>query len=117
MDRISVGQRSRVMAAIRNKNTAPERVVRSAAHRLGFRFRLHRAALPGRPDLVFPKLKKAIFVHGCFWHHHQDCARATIPRSNQKYWRAKLTGNVARDSRVDAELKALGWNTLVLWEC
>ena len=117
MDRLSTAQRSKVMAAIRNKNTAPERAVRSVAHRLGFRFRLHCADLPGRPDLAFPRLKKAIFVHGCFWHQHQDCARATMPRSNQKYWCAKFTGNVARDARVAAELKALGWKTIVVWEC
>jgi DNA mismatch endonuclease, patch repair protein len=106
-----------MMAAIRNKDTGPERAVRSAAHALGFRFRLYRKDLLGRPDLAFPKLRKVIFVHGCFWHRHENCPRATTPRSNHKYWIAKFAGNLTRDGRVAVELKALGWEILVIWEC
>ena len=109
--------RSAVMRAVKSRDTKPEMTVRRAAHALGYRFRLHRKDLPGSPDLVFPQLKTAVFVHGCFWHGH-DCPRgARIPKANADYWRAKISRNVARDARVRGELDALGWKTLTLWEC
>ncbi|MFD1702847.1 very short patch repair endonuclease [Methylopila henanensis] len=110
-------RRSAVMRAVKGRDTGPEMAVRRAAHALGYRFRLHRKDLPGRPDLVFPSRRKAIFVHGCFWHGH-DCARgARTPKTNADYWRAKIARNMARDERVKAELAALGWETLTIWEC
>ena len=109
--------RSAVMRAVKGRNTGPELKVRRAAHALGYRFRLHRKDLPGSPDLVFPRLKTVVFVHGCFWHGH-DCARgARIPKTNTDYWRAKIARNVARDVRTAAELAALGWKVETLWEC
>lgn len=109
--------RSAVMRAVKSRDTKPEMTVRRAAHALGYRFRLHRKDLPGSPDLVFPRLKTAVFVHGCFWHGH-DCPRgARVPKANADYWRAKIARNVARDARVRGELDALGWKTLTLWEC
>ena len=104
------------MGRVRQKNTKPEIVVRSLAHQLGYRFRLHRRDLPGRPDLVFPKLKKVIFVHGCFWHRH-GCSKATTPKSNLAYWQPKFAENVERDKRAIAELLSLGWEPMVVWEC
>ena len=105
------------MRAVKSRDTKPEMTVRRAAHALGYRFRLHRKDLPGSPDLVFPRLKTAVFVHGCFWHGH-DCPRgARVPKANADYWRAKIARNVARDARVRGELDALGWKTLTLWEC
>lgn len=109
--------RSAVMRAVKGRDTNPEMQVRRAAHALGFRFRLHRKDLPGSPDLVFPRLKTAVFVHGCFWHGH-DCARgARAPKTNADYWRAKIARNVARDARVRGELEALGWAVETIWEC
>ncbi|WP_020180625.1 very short patch repair endonuclease [Methylopila sp. M107] len=109
--------RSAVMRAVKSRDTGPEMLVRRVAHALGFRFRLHRTDLPGSPDLVFPRAKTAVFVHGCFWHGH-DCPRgARVPKTNVDYWRAKIGRNVARDARVRGELEAAGWRTLTLWEC
>ena len=109
--------RSAVMRAVKGRDTKPEMTVRHAAHALGYRFRLHRKDLPGSPDLVFPRLKKVIFVHGCFWHGH-DCARgARAPKTNAEYWQAKIAQNVARDARVLGKLDVLGWETLTIWEC
>ena len=109
--------RSAVMRAVKGRNTKPEMQVRRAAHALGFRFRLHRKDLPGSPDLVFPRLKTAVFVHGCFWHGH-DCARGSrAPKTNADYWRAKIARNMARDARVRDELEALGWAVETIWEC
>src|SRR5919106_1632532 len=110
-------QRSRNMAAIRGKNTAPELVVRRIAHRLGYRFRLHRRDLPGRPDLVFPRLRKVILVHGCFWHQHPGCSLARSPKSRPDYWLPKLRRNQERDAKAAEALKGLGWDLMVLWEC
>lgn len=110
-------QRTRNMKAIRGRDTKPEMRVRSLAHRLGYRFRLHRKGLPGRPDLVFPGLKKVIFVHGCFWHQHPGCRYATRPRTREAFWAGKLDGNRARDLKQIAELERLGWEVLVIWEC
>lgn len=105
------------MRAVKSRDTGPEMIVRRAAHALGYRFRLHRKDLPGSPDIVFPARKKAIFVHGCFWHGH-DCARgARQPKANAEYWTAKIARNKARDERVVDELAALGWETLTIWEC
>jgi DNA mismatch endonuclease (patch repair protein) len=90
--------------------------VRREAHRLGYRFRLHRKDLPGRPDLVFARLRKVIFVHGCFWHRH-DCRRATTPKSNATYWDNKFRENVERDAKALENLRSLGWSAAVIWEC
>jgi DNA mismatch endonuclease, patch repair protein len=109
--------RSRIMRAVKGANTAPEIAVRSLVHRMGYRFRLHRRDLPGKPDLVFPRLKKVIFVHGCFWHGH-DCARgARVPKANAVYWRAKIARNRSRDALHLKSLKAEGWRAVVIWEC
>jgi DNA mismatch endonuclease (patch repair protein) len=91
--------------------------VRSAAHRLGYRFRLHRRDLPGTPDLVFPGLRKVIFVHGCFWHRHPNCLRTTTPKTRAAYWAQKFAENIKRDGRVRRQLRAAGWDVLVVWEC
>ncbi len=116
-DVFSPGQRSAVMRAVKSTNTAPELAVRRAAHALGLRFRLQRPDLPGKPDLVFPRLKAALFVHGCFWHGH-GCARgARMPATNRDYWLGKIGRNRARDEATLAALKRLGWNTHVIWEC
>lgn len=110
-------QRSRIMRSVKGRDTGPERIVRSLAHRLGYRFRLHSAALPGKPDLAFASRRAAIFVHGCFWHGH-DCKRgARVPKANRAYWTAKVTRNAARDAETLKRLKELGWRSLVLWEC
>ena len=115
-DIVSPAVRSRMMAGIRGKNTKPELLLRSELHRLGFRFRLHRQDLPGRPDLVFPKRGAAIFVHGCFWHGH-DCHLFRLPKSRTEFWKEKIAGNVARDQRQIAALKEAGWRVGIVWEC
>jgi len=114
---LSRERRSANMRAIRSRDMKPELVVRSAAHVLGYRFRLHRRDLPGKPDLVFTGRRKVIFVHGCFWHQHAGCADGRMPRSNLDYWTPKLTRNVERDAEHLAALKADGWKVLVIWEC
>lgn len=118
-DRISPERRSANMRAIRSKGMRPEMVVRSVAHRLGYRFRLHRKDLPGKPDLVFPARRAAVFVHGCFWHQHPDpaCADSRAPKSNLDYWIPKLAHNVKRDAITRAVLKRQGWRVFVVWEC
>ena len=105
------------MASVGGKNTRPEIVVRRVVHRLGYRFRLHVKDLPGNPDIVLPRHRKAIFVHGCFWHGHDGCRRAARPTTNVEFWNEKLDGNIRRDRRFRGELEALGWRTLVIWEC
>jgi DNA mismatch endonuclease (patch repair protein) len=110
-------ERSLLMAKIRGKNSLPERMVRSLAHKLGYRFRLHRRDLPGCPDIVFPSRRKVILVHGCFWHQHHGCTKGTIPKTRRTFWKTKLTKNVNRDRRNIAALKKLGWAVLVIWEC
>jgi DNA mismatch endonuclease (patch repair protein) len=117
MDRISPETRSRVMAAVKSKDTGPERAVRTLIFALGYRFRLHRRDLPGTPDLVFPGRKKVIFVNGCFWHFHSRCKAFRAPKSRIKYWRGKLTRNRWRDRQNQSALKKLGWSVLVIWEC
>lgn len=105
------------MRAVRSKDTKPEYAVRRLAHALGYRFRLHRKDLPGRPDLVFPRRRAVVLVHGCFWHGH-DCAKGeNRPATNQAFWNAKLDGNKARDVRDEAALEEAGWRILVVWEC
>ncbi|WP_301555114.1 very short patch repair endonuclease [Mesorhizobium ventifaucium] len=118
-DNIYSEQRSAVMRAVRAKNTAPERIVRSILHRSGYRFRLHRSDLPGKPDIVLPSRRAVIMVHGCFWHSHSDpaCNRARQPKSRVEYWKPKLARNAARDQIALDELEAQGWRTLVIWEC
>lgn len=106
-----------MMSRIQGKNTKPELIVRRLAHALGFRFRLHRRDLPGSPDLVFPRLHKAIFVHGCFWHRHLGCKYAYSPKSNTAFWEAKFLANVTRDRAALNTLQKLGWSILVIWEC
>lgn len=105
------------MSRIRGKDTKPELAVRRAAHRLGYRFRLHRRDLPGSPDLVFPRHRKVIFVHGCFWHQHECCASGRLPRSRINYWHAKLARNVERDHEAVAALEGQGWEVGTIWEC
>lgn len=105
------------MTAVRGSDTAPEIIVRKLIHGLGFRFRLHRADLPGKPDVVLPRLKTVVFVHGCFWHRHGCAAGRSTPASNREYWTTKFERNVRRDRRVRRRLVALGWRVLVIWEC
>lgn len=109
--------RSALMAKVRGENTQPELVVRRLTHRLGFRFTLRNRTLPGKPDICFPRLRRAIFVHGCFWHRHRGCRRATSPKTRVEFWRKKFRENVARDRRVMKSLNDLGWTCLVVWEC
>ena len=116
-DVFSTSKRSEVMSRIRGKDTTPELQVRSIVHRLGYRFRLHARDLPGSPDLVLPRLATVIFVHGCFWHRHRGCRYATTPKSRRAFWQAKFDANVARDTRVSARLRRLGWSVLTVWEC
>lgn len=116
MDIVSPAARSRMMSRIRGSNTAPEMAVRSCAHKLGLRFRLHVRNLPGSPDLVFPRHRKVVFVHGCFWHRH-DCKWAAMPKTRPDFWQNKFSANQARDLRNSAALKAAGWTVLVIWEC
>lgn len=117
MDIVSPEKRSQMMAGIKGKNTKPELVVRKLVHSMGFRYRLHRKNLPGSPDLAFVRLKKVIFVHGCFWHRHPGCRFAYTPKSNASFWLDKLEGNVRRDALTLTALDALGWQVLVVWEC
>lgn len=110
-------KRSAIMAAIRGRNTRPEWVVRRYLHRHGLRHRLHVRKLPGCPDLVFPARRLALFVHGCFWHGHQGCSKATMPKTRAEFWQEKIGANRLRDARDAARLEALGWAVLVVWEC
>ena len=117
MDTLTVAERSARMAKIRSKDTKPEVLVRRIAHSLGYRFRLHRKDLPGRPDLVFPSRKSAVFVHGCFWHAHKNCKVANLPKSRTAFWADKFERNRRRDELNERLLKQLGWRVLVIWEC
>lgn len=110
-------ERSANMAKVRGKNTKPEMTVRRAAHALGLRFRLHRRDLAGTPDLIFPKRKIALFVHGCFWHRHDGCSKASTPKTRAAFWQAKFDRNTARDGRTVDALQAAGWTVATVWEC
>jgi DNA mismatch endonuclease (patch repair protein) len=116
-DNLTPKQRKKTMTRVKSRDTSPEMRVRRLAHRLGYRFRLHRKDLPGQPDLVFPKHNKVIFVHGCFWHGHQGCPASDRPASNRDYWDRKLDRNIQRDAANLQKLKDLGWTPLVIWEC
>lgn len=105
------------MSQVRGRDTKPELFVRSWLHREGFRFRLHRADLPGKPDIVLPRYRAVIFVHGCFWHGHQGCPRSALPASNTSYWETKISRNLERDQRNQRRLRRLGWRVMTLWEC
>lgn len=117
MDKLSADRRSANMSRIRSGRTAPELLVRRTAHRLGYRFRLHRKDLTGKPDLVFPSRRKLVWVHGCFWHQHPGCREGRLPGSNADYWKPKLERNVVRDEFARRKLADEGWESLVLWEC
>ena len=110
-------QRSRNMSAIKSKNTKPEIKVRKVLHSMGYRFRLHRKDLPGSPDIVLPKYKTVIFVHGCFWHRHKNCKYATTPKTRQEFWNKKFTTNIERDLEIHEKIKNLNWRSVVIWEC
>jgi len=105
------------MSRIRGKDTRPELIVRSALHKAGYRFRLHRKDLPGKPDIVLPKYKTVIFVHGCFWHRHEGCKNAYMPKSNVEFWEAKFQRTILNDCKVLNELQLLEWKVIFLWEC
>ncbi|MCG3174943.1 MAG: Very short patch repair protein [Myxococcota bacterium] len=117
MDKLTPRRRSANMGRIRSRDSRPEWTVRRHLFGLGYRYRLHVKTLPGKPDLVFPGLRKVIFVHGCFWHQHSGCREGRIPGSRREYWAPKLAGNVRRDARNRAGLKKLGWSSITLWEC
>jgi DNA mismatch endonuclease (patch repair protein) len=117
MDKVSKEIRSRNMSRIRSKNTTPELIVRRLVHAAGFRFRLHVRGLSGRPDLVFPCLRKIIFVHGCFWHRHSCPNGKVVPVTRREFWSSKLEGNVSRDAAARRQLRREGWKVLVVWEC
>ncbi len=116
-DVFSATKRSAIMARIKGRDTAPELRVRRLLHSLGFRFRCHRDDLPGKPDIVLSRHRKIVLIHGCFWHCHSGCPRAALPTTNVKFWQKKIRGNQARDQRVRRELRKLGWNVLVIWQC
>jgi DNA mismatch endonuclease (patch repair protein) len=117
MDRLTPAQRSAHMARIRRADTKPERIVRRLLHRLGYRFRVQQKGVPGRPDVAFPGRRKAIMVHGCFWHQHPGCRLAHVPTTRSEFWQAKFARNKERDARLESEAEALGWEVLVVWEC
>lgn len=116
-DTLNPERRSWLMSRVRGKNTKPEIVVRQVAHALGLRFRLQRKDLPGRPDLVFPKHSLALFVHGCFWHRHAGCTKASTPKTRPEFWADKFAANIARDIKVTERLVEAGWRVEVVWEC
>lgn len=116
-DIVDTATRSRMMSGIRGKNTRPERIVRSYLHAHGLRYALHRRDLPGSPDVVLPRWRAVVFVHGCFWHQHPGCPFAYMPKKNRPFWKKKLTSNFDRDKVHIQALKRLGWKTIVVWEC
>ena len=116
-DIFSKAKRSEVMARIRSRDTNPEKAVRSLLHGMGYRFRLHRRDLPGTPDIVLPRYRTVVFVHGCFWHSHKGCKYAYQPKSRTEFWKRKLQLNVERDQIVESELTEAGWNVGIIWEC
>jgi DNA mismatch endonuclease (patch repair protein) len=110
-------ERSALMARVSSRDTRPEMAVRRAAHALGLRYRLHRRDLPGTPDLVFARFRTVVFIHGCFWHRHAGCRRATTPKTRRDFWQTKFDANVERDRRTVAALESAGWAVVVIWEC
>jgi DNA mismatch endonuclease (patch repair protein) len=117
MDIVEPEIRSRMMAAIKGRDTKPEMVVRKALHAAGFRYRLHDKRLPGKPDIVLPKWRAVVLIHGCYWHRHPGCRYATTPASNPEFWQRKFDHNVDRDRRDELRLEKLGWRVAVIWEC
>jgi DNA mismatch endonuclease (patch repair protein) len=117
LDIYSEQKRSEIMSHVKAANSKPEIIVRRLLHRLGYRFRLHRKDLPGKPDIVMPKYKIAIFVHGCFWHHHENCKKSKMPTSNIEFWHEKIMANVVRDKQCIQALGEVGWKVMVIWEC
>ncbi|WP_222012525.1 very short patch repair endonuclease [Rhizobium bangladeshense] len=117
MDIVDKATRSRMMSNIRGRDTGPELLLRRALHQLGFRFRIHAKKLPGKPDLVLPKYRAAIFIHGCFWHRHRQCRLATTPATRPDFWNAKFSGTMERDARVHDALLRSGWRVATIWEC
>ncbi|QAS80995.1 DNA mismatch endonuclease Vsr (plasmid) [Rhizobium acidisoli] len=109
--------RSKIMASVRQVNTKPEMAVRRVAHALGYRFRINRKDLPGSPDVVFPRRKKVVFVHGCFWHRHAGCKHATTPRTRADFWQEKFRRNKERDALAESKLEAMGWSVVIVWGC
>ena len=116
-DTVTPEHRSAIMSRIRSKDMKPEMAVRRLTHAMGYRYRLHRRDLPGKPDLVFPSRRKVVFVHGCFWHRHPGCRRATLPKSNRDFWLAKFQRNAERDAEQQRQLAEQGWAVLIVWEC
>ena len=117
VDVFTKAKRHEIMASVKSRDTKPEKAVRSIIHRMGFRFSLHRRDLPGKPDIVLPRHGKVIFVHGCFWHGHTNCRKATIPATNTEFWAEKIAKNKTRDTKVKRQLKKAGWKVLAVWEC
>lgn len=117
MDRITKEKRSWNMSRIRGKDTKPELIVRSQIHAMGYRFRLHVKDLPGKPDILLPRYRTAIFIHGCFWHRHPGCKYAYTPKSRENFWAEKLRKNVERHEKISKELDRLSWRVLIIWEC
>ena len=117
MDTVSKEKRSQIMGRIRSKDTKPELAVRSWLHMRGFRFRLHSKALPGHPDVVLRKHMAIVEVRGCFWHHHEGCAEASVPKSNRRFWKDKLRRNMERDAENERQWREAGWNVIVVWGC
>jgi DNA mismatch endonuclease (patch repair protein) len=116
-DHVNPERRSFIMSSVQSKHTKPEMAIRSLVHGRGFRYRLHVATLPGKPDLVFPARRKIILVHGCFWHRHKRCRYATSPKTRTEFWQNKFCANVDRDRRTTRKLRAMGWAILVVWQC
>lgn len=116
-EKLTKEQRSWNMSRVRSVDTNPEKIVRSWLHLNGWRFRLHDKTLPGSPDIVMKKYGTVIFIHGCFWHSHQGCRRAAIPKTNREFWEKKLKGNVERDKKAREQLSQMGWKVIVIWEC
>ncbi len=116
-DTLSKEERSRVMAKVKSRDTKPEKKVRSLLSSLGFRFRLCQKNLPGKPDIVLKKYKTVVFVHGCFWHGHENCKKARVPKSNVEFWKNKIERNKQRFNEVAGQLRAQGWKVVVVWEC
>lgn len=117
VDNLTQAKRSWNMSRVRNRDTKPELMVRSLLHRSGFRFRLHEKGLSGRPDIVLPKYRTVVFVHGCFWHRHKGCPDATTPKTKTAFWKRKFQGNTARDLRTAEDLRSSGWKIIIVWEC